>query len=72
MVLMKILCNPSIKGPFHPNMLVTLGTASTNKDMITQGNKMQANDKKCLRELHGALPLVVYNYVHGCSIVKQI
>lgn len=53
-------------------MLVTLGTATTNEDMITYGNKMKAKDKKCLCELPGALPPLVYNYVRGCSKAKQI
>ena len=53
-------------------MLVTLGTVAMNEDMTTQGNKMKANYKKYVHELHGALPQVVYNYIHRCSTAKQI
>lgn len=60
------------KGPFLPKMLMVVGTAATAEDMITQGNKMKANDKKFLRELCGALPPVLYNYVRVCSTAIHI
>ncbi|CAI9269200.1 unnamed protein product [Lactuca saligna] len=53
-------------------MLVTVGMSATSEDMISRGSKMQENDKKCRRELRGALPPVVYNYVRGCETAKQI
>ena len=53
-------------------MLFTIGTSTNSEDMITRGNKMTENDKKCMRELRGALPPVVYNYVRGCETAKKI
>lgn len=41
-------------------------------DVNTQTNKMKANDKSCMRELRGALPAVVYNYLHCCRSAKEI
>ena len=66
------LMRPINKGPFLPEMLVTLGIVAMNDDMISQGNKKKANDKKCLHELRGDLPPVVYNYIHRCSTTKKI
>lgn len=40
--------------------------------MIAQGNKQKAKDKRCNRELHGAIPPVVYNYIHGCKTAQVI
>lgn len=60
------------KGPFLPEMLVNLGATTTNDDMITQGNKIKVNDKKCLYELRSALPPVLCNYVRACSTAKHI
>ena len=51
------------KGLFLPEMLLAIGTDPTFEDIRTQGNKMKENDKSCLRDLRGALPPVVYNYV---------
>lgn len=37
-----------------------------------QGNKNKANDKKCLHELWGGLPFVIYNYIRGYKTAKEI
>ena len=39
--------------------------------MATQKEKYGSNDNKCLHELHGALPLVVYNLFRGCKTEKE-
>lgn len=43
------------KGPFLQEMLIIVATAEY---MITQGNKMKENYKRCLSELRGVLPLM--------------
>lgn len=40
--------------------------------MIALGNKQKANDKRCIRELRGALTPVVYNYIRGCKTAHEI
>lgn len=40
--------------------------------MIALGNKKKANDKRCIRELCGALPPVVYNYIRGYNTSQEI
>ncbi|CAI9297700.1 unnamed protein product [Lactuca saligna] len=51
------------KGPYHADLIQVVGNACIAEDMIAQGNNKKANDERCLCELPGALPLVVYNYV---------
>ena len=58
--------------PYQADLLQAVVNFGARGDMITQGNKKKANDKKCLHELLGALPLVVYNYVRGCKTVKEM
>lgn len=53
-------------------MVQAVGNVVAAKDMITQGNKKNANDKRCVRELQGALPPIVYNYIRGCKTAKVI
>lgn len=50
-------------GNYHPGRLEQVGTAGSFADVSLQADKQKANDKKCLRELHGALKPVVYNFV---------
>lgn len=50
-------------GNYHPLMLEQVGTAGSYADVVVRTEKQEANDNKCLHELHGALPLVVYNYI---------
>lgn len=59
-------------GEFSQVMLVNIGIAATNEDIVNQGTKMNANDKKYLRELRGALPPVVFNYIRSCKTTKDI
>lgn len=48
------------------------GTTGTAADMVARANTKKACDGKSLREMRGALPLVVYNYVRGCTSAKEI
>nr|KAJ0213712.1 hypothetical protein LSAT_V11C400159680 [Lactuca sativa] len=62
-------------GNFLPSMLTDVGIAGcagSSIDVTTQTNKFKANYKRCIRELQGALPLIVYNYVRGYSTAKEI
>lgn len=58
-------------GNFRPSMLNEVGSVGSSADVNAQANKKKENDKLCMRELRGALPPVVYNYVCGCS-AKEI
>ena len=53
-------------------MFTDVGNAGSSICMATQKEKYEYNGKKCLCELHGALPPVVYNYVCGCRSKKEI
>lgn len=59
-------------GNYHPERLDQVGNAGSSIGMATQKDKHDSNDKKCLLELRGALPPVVYNYVRGCKTAKEI
>lgn len=60
------------KGPYRADLIQVVGNVGVAKDMITPGTKEKANEKRCLRELCGALPQVVYNYILGCKTAKEI
>lgn len=60
------------KGRYHEDHIQAVGTAATAKDMVAHANMQITNDKSCLRELRGALPPIVYNYIQGCTITQDI
>lgn len=60
------------KGPYHDDLVQAIGNVGAAENMVAHGNKRKANDKKCLCELKGALPPIVYNYVSGCKTTKEI
>lgn len=49
-----------------------VGTVSSDPSVVSQADRIKANNKRCLHELHGALTPVVYNYGHGCKTTKEI
>ena len=53
-------------------LLREVGTASSNTNVGQQTEKHMKNKKRCLCELRGALPTLVYNYVHCCKTSKKI
>lgn len=59
-------------GPYCVDLIQAVGNVGTAEDMIAQGNKKKANDKCCHHELHRALLPVVYNYIRGWKIEKEI
>lgn len=60
------------KGPQREDPVQVVGNAKAAGYMVALANKQKTNDKKCLRELRGALLPVVYNYVHGCETAQEI
>ncbi|XP_052619531.1 uncharacterized protein LOC111895070 [Lactuca sativa] len=62
-----------INGPALPPANVqTLGASGTSNQVSNQGDHMKKNEKRCMQELRGALPPVVYNYIRGCKTTKDI
>lgn len=59
-------------GPREENMVTNIGTASTLKSIAALTLRRKAHDRKCMNELRGALPLVVYGYVRGRKNAKDI
>ena len=59
-------------GNFRPLMLAGIENAGSSADVATQTEKYKSNDKCCMPELRGALPHVVYNYVRGYKMAKEI
>ena len=57
---------------YPPVMVQSIGTSSNNTNVVEQDKKFLKNEKKCMSELRGALPLVVYNYVHNYKNSKEI
>lgn len=56
---------PIIGGPFSATAIEFVGSAAQNYKMIVTRLKKKENDKMCIRELRGALPPVIYNYIQG-------
>ena len=53
-------------------MLQHVGTAASNPGVAQQAEKQKKNEKRCMCELRGALPPVVYNYVCSCKTSMEI
>ena len=52
--------------------LQNIGYVASSPEVSNQAERKKRNVKKWLPELRGALPPIVYNYVHGCSTAKEI
>ena len=59
-------------GTYSTSVLQHVGTAATNPDVAQQTKKQQKNEKRCMCELRGPLPPVVYKDVHSCNTSKEI
>lgn len=57
---------------FRQYLVQNVGNVGAVAQMVVQASTRKTCDKKALRELRGALPPVVHNYVHGCKIAKEI
>ena len=55
--------------PLNVQNIRSLGSASAVSE---QSSRLENNEKCCMRELRGALPPVVYNYVCGCKTANDI
>ncbi|CAI9287576.1 unnamed protein product [Lactuca saligna] len=51
-------------GNYRPRKLEQVTTVGSSTDDKLQAERQEASDKKCLYELRGALPPVVYNYIN--------
>lgn len=59
-------------GPFRVIAVEALGAAPQNDNVTAICMKKEANDTRCIHELQGALPPVVYNYIYRCKTTQQI
>ena len=46
-----------------PSSIGSTRTSLTTQSVAKISEKFEKNEKKCMRELHGALPPMVYNHV---------
>ena len=62
-----------IKGTVLPPQNVqNIGSSGTTSVVEEQQTRLEKHEKRCMRELRGALPPVVYNYIRGCKTAKDI
>lgn len=64
--------SPINEGPFNAIVDVCHGPVPDNEVLIALNHKKNENDKRCMHEMRGALPLNVYAYVCGCKTTKEI
>ncbi|XP_023760141.1 uncharacterized protein LOC111908554 [Lactuca sativa] len=55
-----------------PANVQPIGSSSGRSVFENQFDRLKKLEKRCVRELRGALPLVVYNYVKSCTTAKEI
>ncbi|XP_052622549.1 uncharacterized protein LOC128127868 [Lactuca sativa] len=55
-----------------PANVQPIGASNTTAEVLERQNRMKKNEKRCMRELRGALPPVVYNYIRSCKTAKEI
>ena len=53
-------------------MIEQFGTTGSSADVVAQRDKQEANDKKCLAKLHGALALVVTTMPEVAKTTNEI
>ena len=62
-----------ISGNVNPPANVQLiGSSSASSGVENQIDRLRKFEKRCMRELRGALPPVMYNYVRSCTTAKEI
>ncbi|XP_023732612.1 uncharacterized protein LOC111880417 [Lactuca sativa] len=59
----------SVQPPSNTQNIRSSGSTSVVEE---QARRLKNNEKRCMRELRGALPPVSYNYIHGCKTAKEI
>ena len=55
-----------------PANVQQIGSSTASPDVEDQRKRLKNNEKRCMRELRGALPPVVYNYIRSCKTAKEI
>ncbi|XP_052626952.1 uncharacterized protein LOC128133522 [Lactuca sativa] len=55
-----------------PDNVQSIGQSTSSEEVAEQQIRLKNNEKRCMRELRGALPPVVYNYIRSCKIAKDI
>ena len=62
-----------IKGTIQPSSNVqNIGSSRTTSVVGEQQTRLDKHEKRCMGELRGSLPPVVYNYIRGCKTAKDI
>ncbi|XP_023761595.1 uncharacterized protein LOC111910032 [Lactuca sativa] len=59
----------TIQPPSNVQNIVSYGTTYA---VVDQPTRLEKHEKRCMRELRGALPHVVYNHIRGCKTAKDI
>ena len=55
-----------------PQNVQAIGSSSGTSSVNDQYDRLKKVEKRCIRELRGALPPIVYNYVRRCTTAKDI
>ena len=55
-----------------PANVQPIGPSTASAEVADQQKRLKNNEKRCMRELRGALPPVVYNYIRSCKTAKDI
>ncbi|XP_023771670.1 uncharacterized protein LOC111920326 [Lactuca sativa] len=55
-----------------PVNLQNIGSFATTSAVGDQQTRLNNNKKRCMRELRGVMPPLVYNYILGCKTSKEI
>ncbi|XP_023757080.2 uncharacterized protein LOC111905620 [Lactuca sativa] len=61
--------NGTVRPPLNIQNIGSTGTTATVEEQQT---RLEKHEKRCMRELRGALPPAVYNYIRGCKTAKEI
>ena len=56
----------------HPANVQTIRASGTSNQVNDQLDHLKKKENRCMRELRGALPPVVYNHIRGCKTAKDI
>ena len=55
-----------------PPNVQAIGSSSETSSVTDQVDRLKKLERRCMRELRGALPPVVYNYVRSCTTAKDV
>lgn len=63
---------PIKSGPYQVNDVEAVGTVAKNENVTIDQLNKEANDKRFIQVLRGALRLMVYSYIRGCKTTQYI